>query len=65
MSEKEVGWVSIKKVSEAHGVSIELTLNVGSFEGPLIINIDAGDWSTMLSQVGRPVAAEVRFAPRD
>ena len=55
----------MRKVMESDGDHIELTLNVGSFEGPLIINIDAGDWSTMLSQVGRPVAAEVRFAPRD
>lgn len=65
MSEKEVGWVSIKKVSEAHGVSIELTLNVGSFKDALVVNIDAGDWSQMLASPNLPVAALVKFSPRD
>ena len=64
MTEKSVGWVSVRKVVESDGDHIELTLNVGSFEGALVINIDAGDWSRMLSQVNLPVAAEVRFEPK-
>ena len=59
-----VGWLSVRKVTTAEGDDIELTLSVGSFEGPLVINIDAGDWSKMLSTVNLPVAAEVRFLPR-
>ncbi len=65
MSEKEVGWVSVKKVSEAAGVSIELTLNVGSFKDALVLTVDAGDWSQMLASPNLPVGAEVRFVPRD
>jgi hypothetical protein len=64
MSEREVGWVSVKKVVEASGDHIELTLNVGSFKDALIVNIDAGDWSKMLSSPNLPVGAEVRFVPR-
>lgn len=64
MSEKSVGWVSVRKVMESDGDHVELTLNVGTFESALIISIDAGDWSRMLSAVNLPVAAEVRFAPK-
>lgn len=64
MTEKSVGWVSVRKVVEADGDHVELTLNVGTFESALIINIDAGDWSRMLSSVNLPVPAEVRFAPK-
>ncbi len=64
MTEKSVGWVSVRKVMESDGDHVELTLNVGTFESALIVNIDAGDWSRMLSSVNLPVAAEVRFAPK-
>lgn len=65
MSEREVGWVSVKKVVAADGDHIELTLNVGSFKDSLVIDIDAGNWSHMLSSPNLPVGAEVRFVPRD
>jgi hypothetical protein len=65
MSERMVGWLSVRRMETSEGEDgIELTLSVGSFEGPLVINIDAGDWSRMLAAPNLPVAAEVRFLPK-
>ena len=64
MSEVEVGWLEVKKVTEADGDYVELTLNVGSFKDSLVIAVEAGDWSKMLSSPNLPVAAGVRFVPR-
>lgn len=58
-------WLSIAKVVEAEGDHVELTLTVGSFKDPLVINIDAGSWSRMLSNPTEPYQAFVRFEPRD
>lgn len=65
MSEKEVGWLGVKKVEEPEGVAIELTLNVGSFKDALVVTVDAGDWSQMLASPNLPVAALVKFSPQD
>lgn len=58
------GWCSVKKVVEADGDHIELTLNFASFEEPVVVNIDAGNWSKMLATPNMPVQSTIRFVPK-
>lgn len=61
----EPGWLSIAKLGgETPEERLELTLNVGSFKDPIVVSIDARDWSRMLSNPGQPVAAMARFEAR-
>lgn len=54
----------MKKVVEADGPHIELTLNFSSFEEPVVVNVEAGDWSQMLANPNLPVHSTIRFVPK-
>ena len=54
----EHAWVQIQRQGETE---ILLKLNVGSFKNPLLITMDVGDWSRMLSKPGVPTNAQVTF----
>lgn len=58
------GWCSVKKVVEVDGDHIELTLNFASFEEPVVVNVDAGSWSRMLSNPNLPVQSTIRLVPK-
>lgn len=55
----EHAWLQIQRSPEHE--KITMTLTVGSFKNPLVIAMDTGDWSKMLSNPGAPVQATVTF----
>ena len=63
MLETMPGWVSIQRVTEEDGPHLELSLNFASFPDPVVVNVDAEEWSKMLANPGRPSQAAIRFMP--